>query len=130
MQTGNGRGRDPTPTISIRILSLPLRYGVQMVYVIAWILMGAGALIAVTRLIKLAKTWAKPEMTLPGARSGAWADICIGTLPIFVAGAVLTEEAKEHAAVWAVLCAGLPIVGITFFLLIRSDLQRRRAGGQ
>jgi hypothetical protein len=105
-----------------------------MVYVImAWFIVGSGTLLAADRLIKLGRTWAKPEMTRPGARSKAWSDITLALTFPFLGWIVLAELPKGNAPIWVRVVDGA-LVTLSLYLLLRSELRggrhsrRARAG--
>lgn len=52
----------------------PLSSGANVVYLFAWILVGAGVLVALTRLLQLATRWSTSAMTAVSARRSAWAE--------------------------------------------------------
>jgi hypothetical protein len=94
----------------------------------AWILIGAGMLIVAFRLSRLAKNWDQPEMTAPGARNGAWADVCFAILPIAAGGSILGGQAKSHAIVWAADCTIFASGAAGLFLFTRFRQQDKRSG--
>jgi|ERR1022692_2124201 hypothetical protein len=99
--------------------------------VLAWACIVMGTLGAVLTLVALTIGRAKPSMTKPGARSGAWRVFRYSLVP--VAGGVgevvfLASESKDDTAGWPAVIVTLTVVFWDFGLWFRSRM-RRKSGG-
>ena len=88
-----------------------------------------GSLLAIQNLIRLTLGRAKPEMTEPGARHWAVANMGSGLLTVAAGLAILPAPSNHGAAEWWTRLAGFAFLGFAAALWIRARLQARSAGG-
>jgi TRAP-type uncharacterized transport system fused permease subunit len=91
-----------------------------MAAALGWTLIGLGALAVGARLIRRRTRRARSESATLAARNTSWADVCLAALPAATGLAILGRATHSHLLTSVAVAAGVPLIGLTFFLLASS----------